>query len=244
MENLQEISDYLKNIGFTSNESKVYLTLLKKGSSLAGEIAKQTNLDRTSVYNALDLLLKKGIISFVIESNKRIFQASNPEKIIEYHKEQQEIAKQILPYLKKIQNTKKQKSKISLYQNITGLKTIFNDILKSCNQEEEYLVIGSEGQFSDKMPYFSPIFRKQKQKNKIKTRLITRKDLKTKEKNKYTEYRKIPSKIKSPTTINIYKNKVVIFIWDDKPEAVLIENKNVAETFKNYFEFIWKHARG
>jgi len=235
--------EFFDNLNFTKNEAKIYLSLLKTGPSLAGKIAKETNSDRTSVYNALELLIKKGIVSFTIESNKRIFKACNPEKIIDYFKEQEEIANQIIPFLKQIQNTKKEPKTINLYQNFTGLKTIFQDILRSCNKDEEYLVIGSEGQFTSKMPFFAPIFRKEKEKKKIKTRLITRKELKNIKKGKFTKYRKISSKIKSPATINIYKNKVAIFIWDEKPEAVLIENKAVADTFKNYFEFMWKHSK-
>jgi hypothetical protein len=52
----------------------------------------------------------------------------------------------------------------------------------------------------------------------------------------------VPSDVVSPATINVYNGKVAIFIWDEKPEAVLIENEDVARTLKNYFEFMWKNA--
>ena len=63
-------------------------------------------------------------------------------------------------------------------------------------------------------------------------------------KGKFTEYRTVPSDVESPATINIYDDKVAIFIWDDTPQAILIENKNVKRTFENYFNFIWKNSKG
>ena len=105
------------------------------------------------------------------------------------------------------------------------------------------MVISSEGQFSDKMPYYAPIFSKRKLQKGIKTKMLIRQGREKTTRSKLTEYRMLPSDIKSPATINIYNSKVAIFIWKDFPEVILIENKAVSETFKNYFMFMWKHSK-
>src|SRR3989344_3175847 len=233
----------LEKLGFSVNESKVYLTLLKLGPSLAGKIAKEANLDRSSTYNALKLLMERGIIATVHETKRTIFVPSSPKKILDYFKEKEEIAKNIIPSLEERYKTKQKSQSIYHFKGYKGLKTIFQNMLDSLDKGEEYLVIGSEGQFSEKMPYFSPIFRKQKELKKIKTKILIREGRKRTSKGKYTEYRQIPSTVISPATINIYKNKVAIFIWEDEPQAVLIENEKVSESFKNYFDFMWKHAK-
>ena len=64
-----------------------------------------------------------------------------------------------------------------------------------------------------------------KEKNKIRTKMLIREGIKKSTKGKYTEYKKIPYNVKSPATINIYDGKVAIFIWEEKPEAILIKNK-------------------
>jgi len=44
-------------------------------------------------------------------------------------------------------------------------------------------------------------------------------------------------------TMDIYGNKVAILMWTEPPEAVIIENKSVADSFRDYFEILWKSAR-
>ncbi|MAE13486.1 hypothetical protein CMO92_02890 [Candidatus Woesearchaeota archaeon] len=54
--------------------------------------------------------------------------------------------------------------------------------------------------------------------------------------------RKIPSKTESPVVTNIYKNKIAIIIWSEIPEAILIENAQAANAYRDYFDFMWKHG--
>jgi len=228
----------LEKLNFTVNESKAYLALLNLGPSMAGKIAKETSLDRTSVYNALQSLLKNSIVSYAIEANRKVFKAENPKKIFDYYKEKEELSKEIIKKLKPFYEEKKEESDVTLYQNFKGLKTVFQDILDSCDETEEYLVISSEGQFGELMPYYAPHFRKHKLEKKIKTKMLIRKGRDKKTKSKYSKYRVLPSKVISPATINIYDGKVAIMIWDKKPEAILIKNKKICESFKNYFDFM------
>ena len=69
----------LKAIGLRENEAKVYLSLLRLGSVKAGKVSKNAELDRSSTYNALNLLLKKGLVSYITINKVRYYQVSNPE---------------------------------------------------------------------------------------------------------------------------------------------------------------------
>ena len=234
----------LVKLNYSVNESKVYLTLLKLGASLAGNVAKEAHLDRSSTYNALKGLTQKGVVSTVHENKRTIYVPEDPKKILDYFQEKEEIAKKIIPNLKEQYSFKKPKSSVKLFQGFKGLKTVFQNILDSTDENKTYYVMGSEGFFSKKMPYFCPIFRKRKELKKVKTKLLVREGRKKSKKGKFTEYRTVPSDVESPATINIYDDKVAIFIWDDTPQAILIENKNVKRTFENYFNFIWKNSKG
>ena len=236
------IIEDLEKLNFTVNESKVYLTLIKVGPSLAGRVAKEADLDRSSTYNALKLLVERGIISTVHENKRTIYVPADPKKIIDYYKEKEELAARIIPSLREIYAVKQEKKNVLLFQGYKGLKTIFEDILETC-KNKEYMVIGTEGQFPEKMPFYSKIFGKRKIQNKIRTKLLIREGRHKESKNKFTEYKKIPSNVISPATINIYDKKVAIFIWDEKPEAILIENEKVSTSFKNYFNFMWVNAK-
>ncbi len=233
----------LEKLNFSTNESKVYISLLNIGPSLAGRIAKETRLDRSSTYNALKMLIERGIISTVHENKRTIFVPSDPKKIIDYYKEKEEIAGKIIPDLQAKFKATKEKKNLLLFRGFKGLKTIFQDILDNVPKNKDYFIMGSEGKFSQMMPYYSSLFSKLKTNKHIHTKMLIREGRVKTDKSKLTEYKKIPSDVISPATINIYDGKVAIFIWDETPEAILIENKDVSETFKSYFNFIWNRAK-
>ena len=239
---MPDIYSDLEKLNFSINESKVYLVLIKIGPSFAGRISKEANLDRSSTYNALKQLVERGIVSTVFEKKRTIYVPADPKKIIDYFKEKEEIANTIIPRLRELFALKKEKKSVMLFQGFKGIKTICQDILDSM-EGKEYYVTGSEGQFRERMPYYSPLFKKIKEQRKIKTKMLVREGRTELAKWKLTEYRGVPSDVESPATINIYDGKVAIFIWDEKPEAVLIENEKVSQTLKNYFDFMWKHAK-
>ncbi len=56
------INDYLKTLGLTEKETIVYLEVLKHGRVSPTEIARQTKINRTTVYSVAKELIKKGFI--------------------------------------------------------------------------------------------------------------------------------------------------------------------------------------
>ncbi|MAF99570.1 MAG: hypothetical protein CMH61_03060 [Nanoarchaeota archaeon] len=233
----------LEKLNYSVNESKVYLTLIKLGASLAGKIAKEAQLDRSSTYNALKGLIQRGVVSTVHENKRTIYVPENPKKIVDYYQEKEEIAKKIIPRLEEQFSFKKQKSSVKLFQGYKGLKTVFQDILDSTDKGETYFVMGSEGYFTQKMPYYSPIFRKRKETKQVKTKVLIREGREKRKKGKYSEYKTVPSDVESPATINIYGDKVAIFVWDEPPQVILIDNEKIKKTFENYFNLMWKNAK-
>jgi len=233
----------LEKLNFSVNEAKVYITLLRIGSSFAGAIAKEGHLDRSSTYNALKLLIERGIVSTLFENKRTIYVPEDPKKIIDYFQEKQEIAQKIIPALKAQFNVQKPQSAVKLFMGYKGLKTIFQQILDNTAEKESYYVLGSEGEFGRKMPYYAPIFQKRRELKKIKTKLLVREGRITKSENKFSEYKSIPLDVPSPATINIFGDKVAIMIWEETPQGIVIENASVARTFERYFELLWKGAK-
>jgi predicted transcriptional regulator len=74
---VKEITNYLWELGFTKNETKVYLALAKLGEAKAAQIAKAADLPRTTTISLLSKLAEanyltthsyKGVTSYWIES--------------------------------------------------------------------------------------------------------------------------------------------------------------------------------
>ncbi|MCK5474166.1 MAG: helix-turn-helix domain-containing protein [Candidatus Aenigmarchaeota archaeon] len=236
---IDEIKSTLKKMGLSDNETKIYFTLLELGSSKAGRLSKESRINRTTTYDALKRLLEKGLINYVIKENRKWFEAAPPERLKEYLKEKEEELEKIMPMLKKIHSSPKEKHNVTLYYGYKGVKTVFMNIIREGKDND---VFGDEGQLSKKRPAFAKYFANWQDKNKIRTRLLS--GLKTPEAySKGTTYRYLPLPTLSPVATNIYGNKIAIIIWTDTPEAIIIENKAAAESYRNYFEFLWKSAK-
>jgi sugar-specific transcriptional regulator TrmB len=57
----------LEKLGLQETEIKVYLALLKKGLSTATQISQYTALNRSHIYDKLDILLEKGLMLLILK---------------------------------------------------------------------------------------------------------------------------------------------------------------------------------
>lgn len=235
----EELRITLEKYGLSHNEAKVYLTLLSLGSAMAGKISKEAMIDRTSCYDALKKLLKKGLVSYAVEANRKMFKAISPDRLVGFLKEKEEEINEIMPQLKGMYKPEKGKYNVTLFKGYKGIKTVFEDILAEAKGKEN-LVIDSSGRFKEKMPYYIPHFVKGLEKNKIKIRHIVRPGTDI-HPSKTTTLRYFGKEAKETVvSTNIYDNKIAIILWTDIPEAIIIENKAAADSYRDYFEVLWK----
>ena len=59
-------SELFKEIGFTEREIKVYFALIELGTSTVGPISKKTKLQPAKVYETIDKLKEKGLVSYIV----------------------------------------------------------------------------------------------------------------------------------------------------------------------------------
>jgi len=236
---LEKHKQRMEKLGFSRNEASVYITLANIGSAKAGKLSKEASMDRSSTYNALKSLIEKGLVSYVTIGKIKWFQCSNPKNILSYVNNRVELAKQLVPDVDKLRKETKLPENVRLFKGHKGVKTVFEDILQSA---DENLLFGSEGQFSKNMPLYEKQFKEKLKKNHVRIRRIMRMKGDLSKKDRDLNIRKIPSGVESPVTTNIYGDKIAIIVWSNVPEAILIENKKAADAYKDYFEFMWKHA--
>lgn len=233
-----DIRARLEKIGLSSNEVKVYLYLIDNGQSKAGSIAKGTYIQRSSAYMAINSLVAKGLIGYVMVGKVKLFQATSPYRLLEYIKEQEDLIKEIVPQLKEKHRETKKPGQVRMFKGTRGVQAVFKDIIRT---KENNDVWGDDGNFGKRMPIFASQFVRQQNENKVKTRLITRKrDVSY---SKGTSYKYVDQTVQSNIAVNIYGGKIAIIVWTQDPEAIVIENETAAQAFKAYFEFMWKHTK-
>ncbi|MCD4666693.1 helix-turn-helix domain-containing protein [archaeon] len=235
-----ELHVELKKAGLPDNQAKVYLELIKRGSLSANKLSKNIGLDRTLTYQILNNLLEKGLISYIIKENKKYFEAASPDNLIRPIKEQEKFINSIIPKLKSIKKLEENEQEVKVYEGKKGLKTFFEDILKS----KDICIFGATGKSYEILRFEVPHISKKAEKLGIKGRMITSLENKKQEMTKLKNLKvRYLDEVKSPATTTIYKNKVGIHVLSDKPIVIIIKNKDVADGYRSYFNFLWKIAK-
>lgn len=241
-------------MGLTRGESKVYLALVKLGNTSTGDLIKYSGVSRSKVYDVLEKLKQKGLVSEVIKDKIRHFEASKPTRITEFLiekrieienkiEESRKIAKEIINGQGK--NSEKQESRV--YIGLDGWKTVYNEILEELEYNDEYLAfgIGKKEISTEEVNLFIKKFHLKREEKKVPARIIM--GLETKEEMmQFPDSRFYKSKftdIKFPTNIAIYKDIVLTLVYSDKPIAFLIKSNQVADKYRRYFEYVWKISK-
>ena len=235
-------AETLEVLGLNANESRIYLALLRLGSAQAGEISKQSQINRTSTYDALERLIAQGLATFSTGANRKVFQPVAPNRFLELLKEQEKAASEILPELSKIYLASKEKEESNTYKGKKGIKSILQDILNY----NKYVAFGSGGFFLEVMGHDFLAFQRRKIEKKIRSRIVVNNSSKTAQgiKEARGQFKFIPDEYSfGPVTTFIYGKKVAIVIWAETPFATVISSKEVAENFKHHFELLWKIAK-
>lgn len=232
----------LEQLGLTKVESKIYITLLELGPSLAGQISRKSGVHRRNVYDATERLIEKGLIGYILRNNRRYFEATDPERILEILKEKEEKVNEILPNLKARYNSVKEKQETVFYKGKDGLKTIFEDQL---NIGKEILILGASPLANEILRFYFKWFDKRRAKKRIWVRILFDESVKKNiGKIPLSKVRYLPKDYSSPTAINIYGDKTAIILWsEEKPIAIVIKNKEISEGYRKYFELMWKIAK-
>lgn len=240
----------LEEIGLTDSEIKVYLALLKLGSSKKGPIVKQAKITSSKIYEVIDKLIEKGLASYVIKDKVKYFNAAPISRIKDYLKEKEsKIKKQeqeldkVLPQLKLMQKLVEKKTDAEVYRGWKGMQTVYNDLLESLKKKEEYYIFGaSKGEDKKKVKSFYTRFNQKVVKKKLKANIIFNENARGNIPNvkKTGNIRYLEQT--TPAEILVYKNKTAIVLLEKEPLIILIKGESIANSFKQYFEVMWKMA--
>ena len=240
------MKEELRKLGLTENETKVYLALLELGSTNAGEIIKKTKLHRNIVYDNLDKLIEKGLVSFVTIKNIKHFEATSSKELKDFIEKQKEevlqkeqVVNKILPEIDKIRTSAERKQEATVFKGKKGLKTILEEITQT---KSELLVFGTGWGMRETVGSYYEQWHLKLRQNKVKSRILL-------PKNKKGLFLKpfiakyLPENNVMPSTIAVYEDKVLNVVWGEEPIAVLIISEKASESYKNYFNMLWKIAK-
>lgn len=245
-------NDILSELNFTDKESKVYKALLELDSAIAADIAKKADLNRTTAYDILGILIKRGLVSKYKKGSSTFFHAQEPKRLLEYlDREKEEQVKRIeaqkqrvtdfLPELISLQNPLSTKPKVQFFEGEKGIREAYEDTLTA---KQGILAYTNVATMLEAMPHFFPEYFTRRTKAKVPIKAILVQNQASfdrakvdKEELRETRFFVDPEKTFSPE-IKIYNNKMVIASWNEKM-AVMIESKELVDLQRVVFYSLW-----
>ncbi|MDD9953336.1 MAG: hypothetical protein OXR66_03300 [Candidatus Woesearchaeota archaeon] len=235
----------LLQIGLTEGEAKVYLALSELGTSTVGPIVKKAHVAYSNIYDILQRLIDKGIVSFIVKSKTKHFQAVSPANLLEYlEKKETEIQEQktalhnALPQLEQLQQlTPQQEAEIFLGER--GFKTAYSKLFQHGMKYENNFFYIHKKRYAEKSDrvYFNIL---DLHKGTPQRGVVN----KFAEKAEYFKHvPEVPARyvdIPLPGNLDVCYDRVLFICWEEPFTCVLIHSMDLANNFRTYFDAMWE----
>jgi sugar-specific transcriptional regulator TrmB len=238
-------TDVLEDLGLSNSEIKTYLTLLSLGSSSAGKILEKSELQNSVLHRALNSLIEKGLINYVLEGKRKIYQATNPENFHDFIEEKRRRFDEILPQLKARQSLSEKKEKATVYKGIRGIKEVYSILRET---KGEYLTYGGGEECENRMEtHWWMNHHRKRVDNKLPSRQVfdetVRQVGKEVKKLPLSKVKFLPADFASFQETVIVGDKIAITTFTENAYSFMIQDKSVADGYRKHFELLWKLAK-
>jgi len=240
-------SSILEDLGLTQAEIKVYVALLECGATTAGLVIEKSRLQNSVVHRAFNSLIEKGIISYIVEGKRKVYQATDPENFYNFIDDKKKRFEQILPELKQKQLFAKEHKEATIYKGKRGINEIYSKILNAPGKEYNTFGGGKQVTFEVMGETWWKNLHAKRIARKIVCRQVfdetIRKFGEELNKKTLTHIKFLSQEFEQLTEIVIRGKYVAIIIFTENPYGILIKDKIVAESYKKNFEILWKKAK-
>ncbi len=240
--------EILKEFGLADNEAKVYLANLELGQATVQELGKKSGVKRTTIYTALEGLKEKGLVSQIKKGAKTFLVAEGPESLSNLSARRDSALKEALPELKALYNVAGIKPRVRFYEGREGYLVVYENILK--DKPKELLAIVS---YDDLCRHLDQKYEEEWIKRRVKLgiklrwldfKTITTEKMQREGKKALREIRFLPDGFKFTSSMFIYSDKIVVMSGRTKEfMAVVIENSEFYQMFKQLFEMFWSNQK-
>lgn len=251
---MSTLTSSLRDFGLTETEAKIYLTGIKYSSISVSELVKQTQINRTTIYHALETLAQKGLCARKQIIGKQEFTMTDPtnignllnEKITELEK-RKDALQDILPLLT-LAKQKTGRMAVSHYEGIDGIKLVVEDALY-CKSGHWDILAPVKNFFSEFDKDYANYFVETRKKRGLTARSLWEAVLSPqnltpevlKERNPRILPKIMHGKFKS--VICLYDDKVLVISSLGELYAVLIQSKEFFETMTAIYDGLWECSK-
>lgn len=234
-------------------ERRVLSSLYRLQDRSVSQLAKETLINRTSLYPILQKLVEKGLVSAVEQEDKTIYDPIDPELFKDWLKAKREEAIKSAASLEEwidstsaAPNAPSLVSRIQYYEGFDGVKNLYADTWRNNTGKMIYTVTDVRAAVETMEDYFRQEYLPQRLAHDVYVKGITPEGEDAEYELSVTEQFKREMKIARGlfedlgVEINIYDNKTAFVAYHkEKPCGVIIENETITRAMKSIFEYLW-----
>jgi sugar-specific transcriptional regulator TrmB len=233
-----------EDLGLTNAEIKVYLALIDLGTSTAGPVLDKTRLQNSVVHMTLHKLVEKGFASFIKKGKIKHYQATDPKNLLKIIDDKKRILEEMLPVLLARQRPG-EKQVAEIYEGFKGFKAMQYEFIKGAKKDDEYLFFSFYAKNPDDFENVYNFYNKfsmERKKLGIIDKGIVPSDIKNKLKGRnirnllFVDFPVL-------TNISVFRDKVILTPWEDSQISFLIQSRQLADSFRQYFYSIWNRYK-
>lgn len=240
----------LRQAGLEDREIEVYLALLALKVARVSAVAEAAKQTRSHTYLLLRALMAKGLVSEVERGSILHFVVESPQRLLAYLTDRAEemhrvrgLLEEVMPTLATLTGPFLGKPRVTLLQGLEGMKQLYRDVLQQefCiffNAQKMYETFGSNLLFT----LFGKDVRLRGRELFIDN-ADARRYLQEIMQHEEYEVRLLPKEIQFDTETVIFGESVALFAYDDEKTIVRIENATIAQTFRAWFDVLWKTGK-
>lgn len=241
--------EILKECGLTTNESLVYLALLKLGKSKSGQIVKEAGISGGKIYETLNKLIDKGLVKTYIENGIKTFFANSPEMLISYIREkenklkEQEISlEKVIPQLTSLAGESKITESVELMKGLRALREAVYPIL---SEAKEIKIMGVNSSKDERYNNFWREWHKERVRRKKGAKVI----FSDRNTPYWSFFKRIPfTNTKaithfSPSATMIIDTHIFVFSYAESITTIHINSRSIAASFSVFFDDLWRIAK-
>jgi len=242
--------DELQHLGLTRNEAKIYTAILSKGAVRVSQICEDADVATGKVYDILQSMRRKGLISIVVKDGVKTITASPPSAIQDLlHRKEQELADireratALLPLLTATYTAQAQPYEFEVFTGSDGLRAASEKVSSTLERKESILCLA----VADRSPTVEIVWKRFAQvasKRGCSFKFITAQS-KTESKGLWLlhEFHAEHRLVRLPTVSPITITRQYVLI-NDYPSSshILIRSPTVTAIFRTMFSSLWAYG--
>jgi sugar-specific transcriptional regulator TrmB len=239
----------LQALDLSERQISVYHALLKLGPVSIRDVAVEAGVNRGTAYETLKQLATRGIVSYFPKGKRRVFQAEDPERLLQLGESKQhalsqaieQLRNEIIPALKREQ-PEFSPGNVRFYEGDDGVELVLRDLLDSTAQltNPSYAVISTKT-LRDHLYRPFPNFTRQRVERGIQVRVIAVGE--GGDEAELAERKWLPAAADTDASyIAIYPPKVAIITLaqNNYPVVIVIDSAAIASTQQLMFDMLWQ----